>query len=340
MKHTSPIFAYYDLENPTTLDPTFGSWVPKVPVNLGTNANGAPSLAHPGSRPVYSREHPYEAQMGKVFLRWHTCVRFDDFFPFIAATFIDFLQKSTGLWRNAAGTNGWCTWVNNNLQTTPAYMPAGQTVFDQIGTCYPNNQNPQPMPVMEQVANVIKNKGLFAGEAALINANSIPVRSATSFPKYCATKQISIMRAAAGVTSFMNDFAVKNFFLAQNQCIKNVWTTWYALYAASNVDAPSKGNFNMATLYNTWIFHVVNGVQPFLTSQLQTLAASFNAPGGTATASLSWPILLDQRQINKDGLPVNELQFVTASIQVTPQDLTNQIINAIQPIYWASDLLQ
>ena len=67
MKHTSPIFAYYDLENPTTLDPTFGSWVPKVPVNLGTNANGAPSLAHPGSRPVYSREHPYEAQMGKTY---------------------------------------------------------------------------------------------------------------------------------------------------------------------------------------------------------------------------------------------------------------------------------
>ena len=220
-------------------------------------------------------------------------------------------------------------------------MPAGQTVFDQIGTCYPNNQNPRPMPVMEQVANVIKNKGLFAGEAALINEASIAVRNPGRFANYCATKQISVMRAAAGVTSFMNDFAVKTFFLNQNQCIRNVWTTWYALYAASNVDAPSKGNFNIGSLYNTWVFHVVNGVQPFLTTQLQTLAAGFNTGGtGTATASLSWPILLDQRQINKDGLPVNELQFLTASIQVTPQDITNQIINAIQPIYWASDLLQ
>lgn len=72
----------------------------------------------------------------------------------------------------------------------------------------------------------------------------------------------------------MNDFEVKNFFLNQNTCIKNVWTTWYALYAASNVDAPSKGNFDMATLYNTWVFHVVNGVQPFLTNQLQTMAAT------------------------------------------------------------------
>ena len=197
------------------------------------------------------------------------------------------------------------------------------------------------MPVMEQVANIIKNKGLFAGEAALINQQSIPIRSPTQFAKYCATKQISVMRAAAGVTSFMNDFTVKNFFLNQNQCIKNVWVTWYASYATSNVDAPSKGNFNMASLYNTWIFSVVSGVQPFLTAQLQSLAASFNTgPTGTATASLSWPILLDQRQINKDGLPVNELQFVTPSIQVTQQDLTNQIINAIQPIYWAPDLLQ
>jgi hypothetical protein len=231
--------------------------------------------------------------------------------------------------------------VNDNLQSTPAYMPAGQTVFNQIGTCYPSNQNLQAMPVMEQVANIIKNKGLFAGQAALINQQSIPIRSQTQFAKYCATKQISVMRAAAGVTSFMNDFAVKNFFLNQNQCIKNVWVTWYALYAASNVDAPSKGNFNMASLYNTWIFSVVNGVQPFLTTQLQSLAASFNTgPTGTATASLSWPILLDQRQINKDGLPVNELKFVTPSIQVTQQDLTNQIINAIQPIYWVSDLLQ
>ena len=218
-------------------------------------------------------------------------------------------------------------------------MPAGQTVFDQIGTCYPNNQNPRPMPVMEQVANVIKNKGLFAGEAALINEASIAVRNPGRFANYCATKQISVMRAAAGVTSFMNNFAVKNFFLNQNQCIKNVWVTWYALYAASNVDAPLKGNFNMGSLYSTWIFHVVNGVQPFLTTQLQTLAASSGFTG-TATASLSWPILLDQRQINKDGLPVNELQFVTPSIQVTQQDITNQIINAIQPIYWASDLLQ
>lgn len=40
----------------------------KVPANLGTNVNGAQSLAHPGSSAVYPRSHPYEAQMGRIFL--------------------------------------------------------------------------------------------------------------------------------------------------------------------------------------------------------------------------------------------------------------------------------
>ena len=219
-------------------------------------------------------------------------------------------------------------------------MPAGQTVFDQIATCYPSNQRSVEMPVMEQVANVIKGRGLRAAGAPLINEPIRRIRDPDRFATYCATKQISIMRAAAGVTSFMNDRMVKEFFMSQNRCIKGVWTTWYDLYAASNADAPAKGNFNMANLYNTWIFHVINGLQPFLTTQLQTLASRFNtASNGTATASLSWPILLDQQQINKNGLPLNELQFVVPSIQVTQQDLTNQIINAIQPIYWAQNLL-
>src|SRR5687768_348117 len=66
----SPISAYYDLENPAQLDPTFGSYVPKVPVDLGRNQDGSQSLAHPGTKPVYSREHPYEAQMGNYQTPW------------------------------------------------------------------------------------------------------------------------------------------------------------------------------------------------------------------------------------------------------------------------------
>ena len=73
------------------------------------------------------------------------------------------------------------------------------------------------MPVLEQVANFLKNKALFAGEADLTDQERIPLRDPAAFARYCATKQISVMRAAAGVTSFMNDFAVKTLFLDHNK---------------------------------------------------------------------------------------------------------------------------
>lgn len=63
----TPIIAYYDLANPTILDPTFGPWSPTVPVNLGANLAGRPYLVIEGNKVVYAREHPYEVSMGKYF---------------------------------------------------------------------------------------------------------------------------------------------------------------------------------------------------------------------------------------------------------------------------------
>lgn len=62
----TPIVAYYDLANPTGLDPTYSSYTPTIPINLGTNGQGRPFMAL-GGVPVYAREHPYEVSMGKVF---------------------------------------------------------------------------------------------------------------------------------------------------------------------------------------------------------------------------------------------------------------------------------
>lgn len=64
---STPIISYYDLDNPASLDPTFGSYVPSVPVNLGNKKNGQPYLTLPsggGAKTIYAREHPYEASMG------------------------------------------------------------------------------------------------------------------------------------------------------------------------------------------------------------------------------------------------------------------------------------
>lgn len=64
---TTPVVAYYDLADPTGLDPTYAGYVPGVPVNLGTNANGQPFMVIQGGKVVYAREHPYEVSMGKFF---------------------------------------------------------------------------------------------------------------------------------------------------------------------------------------------------------------------------------------------------------------------------------
>lgn len=73
----TPIIAYYDLENPGSLDPTMGSWVPSVPVDLGNKQNGIPYLTLPqgeGPKTIYAREHPYEASMGTEFCSYSSPV--------------------------------------------------------------------------------------------------------------------------------------------------------------------------------------------------------------------------------------------------------------------------
>lgn len=64
----TPIVAYYDLANPTTLNPVYGPYTPTVPVNLGANNAGRPYMVIEGNKVVYAREHPYEVSMGMYFL--------------------------------------------------------------------------------------------------------------------------------------------------------------------------------------------------------------------------------------------------------------------------------
>jgi hypothetical protein len=74
---STPIIAYYDLDNPASLDPTMGSWVPSVPVDLGNKQNGIPYLTLPqgrGTKTIYAREHPYETSMGAEFCSYNSPV--------------------------------------------------------------------------------------------------------------------------------------------------------------------------------------------------------------------------------------------------------------------------
>lgn len=78
MKHISPIFAYYDLKNPTTLDPTFGPYVPRVPVNLGTNVDGSPSFQEV-LRCILVNTHT-RLKWVSFAIHWHTLMTFFSLF--------------------------------------------------------------------------------------------------------------------------------------------------------------------------------------------------------------------------------------------------------------------
>ncbi|KAJ7062137.1 hypothetical protein C8F01DRAFT_1368794 [Mycena amicta] len=328
---STPIIAYFDLDNPGILDPTFESYVPSVPVNLGTRGpDGLPYLSLPsgnGNKAVYAREHPYDESL--------------------SALFVDFLQNSPSLWTNGAGTNTWCSWVTANLLTRPTYRPAAwgtNSVFARLAKCYPGNAAGSSMVVMEQDANVMKNTAVAFRAKALLGLGTDPLRTNDRFTGYCPQKQIAVLRAAAGITSFLNDDVVKEIFINQNTCIRTVWSEWQTAYRASNVDAPFRNNVDVVALYNNWIIQVMNNVAPFIRDQIRALILLYNGgQPGAATVDLSWPVLLDQTTFTRGrhGSPqqINTPASVyTQGAHVSADDLTNQVLNRVQDITWVNFL--
>lgn len=147
-------------------------------------------------------------------------------------------------------------------------------------------------------------------------------------------------------------------FLLNNACIRDVWKDWSAKYLASNVDAsvsctlvtgnftdgissPKKATVNVPNLYDNWISTVVNGMVPFLRSEITRLIPFYNDGETTATdIDLSFAILLDNNNIlNKDGEPMDTGGApYTIDRPTTQQDLIDNILNLIPDITWASML--
>ncbi|KAJ7062148.1 glycosyl hydrolases family 18-domain-containing protein [Mycena amicta] len=340
---STPIVAYYDLDNPGILDPTFESYVPSVPVNLGTKtgANGLPYLSIPsgnGNKNIYASNLQFPISHNNNERHWQES---------LSALFVDSLQNSQSLWTNGAGTNTWCSWVTANLVNRPAYRPAAwgtDSVFVRLAKCYPGNAARSPMVVLEQEANVMKNTAIAFKAKSLLGLGTEPLRTNDKFNSYCPQKQIAVLRAAAGITSFLNDNVVSQIFINQNTCIRTVWTDWQTAYRASNVDAPFRNNVDVVALYNTWIIQVMNNVAPFIRDQIKALILLYNAgQPGAATVDLSFAVLLDQTTFTrgKNGSPQQistPASVYTQGAQVSADDLTNQVLNRVQDITWVNFL--
>ncbi|KAJ6538818.1 hypothetical protein DFH09DRAFT_1249584 [Mycena vulgaris] len=315
----TPIIAYYDLADPNSLDPSFGSWSPRVPINLGLN---------------------------------------DDGDPYLTSLFVDYLElaEQQDLWLDSTGNrNAWCTWVTTHLNSNPppSYYPptfGGKSVFGMINTCYPHNPvvtrgDPgTPMAILEQNANVIKRVAFLSMEAKLNKVTASPVRTPATFKGYCPQKQVEVLRSAAGVPSFLNEYEVSSIFIDMNNCVRDVWSQWARAYQAGNsgVDAPNRANINVVNIYDDWIYRVVENVPIFIRAEVQKLIPLYNKGQTTAaTVDLSWPALLDEAKFQKDrdGTDVKEDASVyQRGVQVTQADLTAQIFNKIQDINWLNFL--
>ncbi|EPS92980.1 hypothetical protein FOMPIDRAFT_1056393 [Fomitopsis schrenkii] len=331
------IIAYYDHDDPGTLDPTVSSYT-QLPLNLGGK------LVTQNGQPVYAREHVYEQSLSSLF--------------------IDYLSGFPDLWQTQAGLDDpedsvdFCTWVQENFVDIPSYtLTPSNSLFTQLGNCYPSTVNgvsttgltgiTNSMAVLEQTINEIKNTVFYDGERQLIT--SLPaadIRSTTTWDTYCSQKQVAVLRAAAGIPSFLNQWAVRQEFLKANTCVRNAWQLWYSAYLASTaVDAPNRSQVNVPNMYDNWIAFIMKNIKPFLTSQLNTLVQSYKDTvngnsGGSPPVDLSFYVLMDNNQVlSKQGQPLNTPATVyTVGQPVSKQDLTNQILNNIPDIMLASQL--
>lgn len=124
--------------------------------------------------------------------------------------------------------------MQQNLVATPAYTVTGASLFTQLGNCYPSTVNgvsttgltgiTNSMAILyvmifeygeesyhylllrsEQTMNEIKNTLFYDGERQLLTSlPAVDIRSPTTWKGYCPQKQVAVLRAAAGVPSFLN----------------------------------------------------------------------------------------------------------------------------------------
>lgn len=253
----------------------------------------------------------------------------------VAGLFIQFLAVEPNLWQNTARTVNFCDWVRSDLFAVPAYYKANgntQSVAVQLGKCYPD-QKINSMPILEQEANKAKNLAMQASEKPLIGETAPQLRDATKFAQKCATSQVALLRSAAGVISYMNDFQVQSEFLKANRCVRKIWSGWYGLYLASTaVDAPNRAQVNAPNVYDNWIHTIIAGMPGYLQSEVARLIQVVPNP---STISLSFNVILDDASLDNQ-VPVGD--GIVHNVVVTQAQLTAQIQQAIGTINWINQL--
>ncbi|KAK7014298.1 chitin-binding type-1 domain-containing protein [Favolaschia claudopus] len=303
---STTISGYYDLASPTTLDPVVGDGVPLQTLSVPASSGGD------GTRTVYAREHPYEVSM--------------------LANFVDYLKQQTDLY-----SGPWCTWVTNNLDRKPPYNPpefGGRSLFDALGqTCFPQANSPRPwlrtMPVLEHNANKAKGVALQSKEAELAGnpAKGVVYKMP---PTLCQTKQVSWIRSAAMVPSYLNRSEIGEYFVNMSNCVRDQWVTWETAYLQSGTAPGNAAQVNIGNLYDNWIHSVVASVPGYIKAQVAAWINLYNdGSSASAPVTLSLPVLIEEVVFGGTGRANQFPNYIVTNVPVTRDDLTDEVFDEI-----------
>ncbi|KAF8214842.1 hypothetical protein K438DRAFT_1749915 [Mycena galopus ATCC 62051] len=323
-----PVNAYYDLASPAALNGATQGYSNAPPYytfkTQVSRSKGQPAMtAAKNGAVIYGRCGNADVSMPSK----GTC---------LSSLFIDYLAQFSEVWTDGSG-NTFCEWINNNLfiWEVPAYMPAGSTaVSNQIGACYPSlaNSRSAGIPVFEQRANEYKQSAFYVTEQDLdpgVLTTAPGIISTSAFKGQCPTNQVATLRSLAMITPFMNTLVAQNAFALTNDCIRGVYTTWYAAYQAQAAPTvPTVAQFIAA--YNSWIKDIISGIQGAVTSQMDTLIPLYNDRDTTAVdVKLSTNAVISAWANLNPAVPVG-------TAWVPPTNLT--LRNSVPAITWAANL--
>ncbi|KAF8908652.1 hypothetical protein CPB84DRAFT_1843537 [Gymnopilus junonius] len=229
---------------------------------------------------TYNREHPHNI--------------------LVVSDFINTLAQSPALWQNAAGNANFCKWAQTNLNSPSNYAVPSNTKSSLTG-------GGKQMPWLESTANGIKARA-FSGTA---------LRTSSTFRRYSYSKKVFVIRAAAGLVSYMSDGPVADQFVQVSDCVQSVWSDFYNAYNADNtLDAPNKGNFNPVSTYHTYITMKVQNFFLNLRSGVNQMIGFYSASAGSDSTQKNV-------DLNYGKLSANPMTATSAD------DLTNSIFNPL-----------
>jgi len=210
----------------------------------------------------YHREHIYEVQLLAHFIGW--------------------LQRdpdSQQIWNY--DDNDFCGWVNEFIHDDGN----DGSLTGRLLRCLPNNENPYPndgpfMPWLERRTNGIKARAW--GGVAIYDPHK--------FADFSDDKKVSVMRATAGLKSYMSEPVVTYSWEMQSECVRALWGEWKEDYETNDNVPDSAKQVDIFDSYDRWIQEEIEQYNSGLYVGMRDMISWWN----DNEVHLNYPNMLDE----------------------------------------------